>query len=574
MFGFFIDNLIALKKQKIPLVSYTNNLNIQSKLLIHFYTTIPETGVDGIAILEYIYKKRRANDILLMDVNQMIDNSDISQSFYSKQMKDLTCLITQVYFNNNNTQFINLYGLKSPINKTNFEVNQKINVYEQTNKLARLKIIQKISVKNKFNTLYDIYYKNGVKYITTFELTDILLLDPQNTIKYSVIPRKTKPFNKTAHLQRMNEWGKQDKISTDGEQLELIGHDEFLLLYDTFHGVSIYEVFIEALLNQLEQEPDKTEFNETKEMLELSKEMLMYKCRDIDGECNGIHHKLRQYSIVLRHFIYPRDNLFFSGLYNITTKPFYETKRNNKKLKQLHNFFLGDESISDLKYLTKHTEYFSELSKIYKPIKIKKEKDWNTQRSTFVYEDAHDSFEIQQQLNDQELISLFECGNPRKLDVSQKCANSGEQKSECVSLTQENTQQKKSEYPQRGTGSVAPECVSQKQENSQQKKTEFAPVSASAIQTIYFYAIEIPQKTKYKIEYLLNDLCISNTRFGNILYENFNSIRIIKDVAKSYTNAKYINFSFGDQKKQYHAYLNRTETAITNITFIESIEIC
>jgi len=567
MFGFFIDNLIALKKQKIPLVSYTNNLNIQSKLLIHFYTTIPETGVDGIAILEYIYKKRRSNDILLMDINQMIDNSNIPQSFYSKQMKDLTCLITQVYFNNNNTQFINLYGLKSPINKTNFEVNQKINVYEQTNKLARLKIIQKISVKNKFNTLYDIYYKNGVKYITTFELTDILLLDPQNTIKHSIIPRKTKPFNKTAHLQRMNEWCKQDKISTDGEHLDLIGHDEFLLLYDTFHGVSIYEVFIEALLNQLEQEPDKTEFNETKEMLELSKEMLMYKCRDIDGECNGIHHKLRQYSIVLRHFIYPRDNLFFSGLYNITTKPFYETKRNNKKLKQLHNFFLGDESISDLKYLTKHTEYFSELSKIYKPIKIKKEKDWNTQRCTFVYEDAHDSFEIQQQLNDQELISLFECGNPRKLDVSQKQENP-QQKTECVSLTQENTQQKTDFECTQTTNSV----LQNKQESECASLTHVAPVSA--IQTIYFYAIEIPQKTKYKIEYLLNDLCISNTRFGNILYENFNSIRIIKDVDKSYTNAKYINFSFGDQKKQYHAYLNRTETAITNITFIESIEIC
>ena len=431
-----------------------------------------------------------------------------------------------------------------------------------------MKIIQKISVKNKFNTLYDIYYKNGVKYITTFELTDILLLDPQNTIKHSIIPRKTKPFNKTAHLQRMNEWGKQDKISTDGEHLDLIGHDEFLLLYDTFHGVSIYEVFIEALLNQLEQEPDKTEFNETKEMLELSKEMLMYKCRDIDGECNGIHHKLRQYSIVLRHFIYPRDNLFFSGLYNITTKPFYETKRNNKKLKQLHNFFLGDESISDLKYLTKHTEYFSELSKIYKPIKIKKEKDWNTQRCTFVYEDAHDSFEIQQQLNDQELISLFECGDPRKLDVSQKCANSGEQKSECVSQKQENSQQKTDFECTQTTNSV----LQNKQESECASLTHVAPVSA--IQTIYFYAIEIPQKTKYKIEYLLNDLCISNTRFGNILYENFNSIRIIKDVDKSYTNAKYINFSFGDQKKQYHAYLNRTETAITNITFIESIEIC
>ena len=81
------------------------------------------------------------------------------------------------------------------------------------------------------------------------------------------------------------------------------------------------------------------------------------------------------------------------------------------------------------------------------------------------------------------------------------------------------------------------------------------------------------QPIKDKIQYLLDELCSNNSYFNAMLNDNYNSIRILKDISKTYTKDRYINFSFGNCRKTYHAYLNAMENAITNITFIQSIQL-
>jgi len=545
----FKKSIYALKTQPFPIISFSKNHNIQSKLFIQFIANIVSNKSDFIAIVDYEYKKKRTSDFVLLDgfVNNILEHlNNISPKHYQNQLKDLESIITQPFFNNNN-QYISIYGFKTISNKSSFNVNDNINVKITPSKIERFKILQKISVKNKFNILYDVYYKNGVKYITTFELTDILLLNPQNTTKHIVLPYKTEPLHKQTYNKLVKSWSKYYDDADDEILDDLMGYDHQLLFFDDCYGVNIFEALIEALLKQLYQEKDKTEYYDTKDILKEAKEWLFTK--KSSNDC--ISYKPKRYAKILRFFLRARENMFFSGLYNITTKPFYNTKSNNKKIKRNHSFIFNDgKYIDNTEELLSYSHKEIEIHKNYEYVNnIDNETEWNEARSSFVFLEPHYSFETKKIINDDELLLLF---NDKKLKKKKKKKKSQDSKSQDSNSQDSKSQDSKSQ-----------------DSNSQDSNSQEEEIQSNT----YFYRVEIDKNIKDKIEYLLNELFSYNTYFGNMLIKNNNTIHIIKDIHKHYTQTKYINFSFDKNNKQYHAYLNTTETAITNITFIESIQV-
>jgi hypothetical protein len=247
--------------------------------------------------------------------------------------------------------------------------------------------------------------------------------------------------------------------------------------------------------------------------------------------------------------------MFFSGLYNITTKPFYSTKSNNKKIKRNDTFIFNTDYIDNTDKLLSYQHEAINIYKNYEYVKIDNEKEWNEARSSFVYLEPHYSFETKDIIDDDELLLLFDdkkASKKSKKKNKKKCSQENDNNSQDISQENDNSSQDSS---------------------SQEEEINEDGCASSHAQNTYLYLVEIDKKTKDKIEYLLNELFSYNTYFGNMLIENNNTIRIIKDINKHYTDAKYINFSFGKNSKQYHAYLNSTETAITNITFIENIQV-
>jgi len=536
----FKQSLIALKQQQMTLLSYANNHNIQTRLLSHFVMNIvPRLSTNqSIAFMDYRYKKSKKSDVIILKeyIDKMLEHFKvIPPNFYNNELMDFNCLYKKPYFKNNG-KYIGFRGLNQPINKTFFNVNDtfNVNVKELNNSFFRFKILQKISVKNKFNTLYDIYYKNGVKYITSFELTDIILIDPQETTKHTIIPRKTEPFNRETFEKRLDEW-----CADDDEQykiLRMIEYDELMGFFDVYYSVNIYEIFIEALLKQLEMEDDKTEYNDTIKLLEKAKRILFY---DDEYKTELHYYKLKRYSFVLRFFLQARNNMFFMGVYDINTKPFYESKKNKKKIKIIDNFIVDDVVVNTAEELLEYSYTEISLNKQFKNLKITDETEWNNSRSIFVYLDNHLSFEDKPILDDEDLICLFEPKIKKKKKRKKKIIDDD----------------------------------SSSQDDEPQNEEEDDEDDDYKSKNIYFYATQIEQEEKDKIEYLINELCSNNSYFSNLLIQNYYSIRIVKSINKSYTTDKYINFSFGNCKKQYHGYLNSMCNAITNITFISNIQL-
>lgn len=535
----FKQALIALNKEQMTLLSYANNHNIQTRLLSHFVMNIVPrlSNSRSIAFMEYKTKKSKKSDVIILKdyIDKLLKHFDyIPNNLYNRELIDFNCLYKKPYLKNDG-KYIGFRGFNQPINKTFFNVNDTFNVIvnELNRSFFRFKIIQKISVKNKFDTLYDIYYKNGVKYITSFELTDILLVDPQETTKHTILQRKTEPFNSEVFEKRLDDW-----CANEDEQyklLQMIEYDELMGFFDVYYSVNIYEIFIEAVLKQLEMEEDKTEYNDTIKLLGKAKQILF--C-DNEYKTELHYYKLKRYSFVLRFFLQARNNMFFTGLYEIKTKPFYESKINNRKIKITNNFIVNDKRVDTADALLEHTSKELTLEKHFKVPKITDENEWNNTRSIFVYQDNHTSFTDKPILNDDELICLFE----PKLKKKKK--------------------KRKKKVIEDDSSSQDDEPQDEEQEQDDDKSNN-----------IYFYATQIEQEEKNKIQYLLDELCSNNSFFNNMLNDNYNTIRIIKSIDKSYTTDKYINFSFGNCRKQYHAYLNILENAFTNITYIASIKL-
>jgi hypothetical protein len=565
---FLKDSLLALqKKSSGDVLSYTENYNIFSKMMTLFVNNFVDTeGVFGVHIYEYNTHKtvRRPSKDIILDgetIQRLIDHFDKlpRKRWYNIVLSEYSSLVSHDYFENDG-QYIGLDSLEIPPKKTNFNKDKCFNVTINTT-LVRYKIIESVSVKNKFNIHYDIYYKNGVKYITTFELTDILLIDPQDTVSYTI--HKVNPNEAYCPSDIEKKLKKLIKTNDAICDSTVIKYDRLLQLFDEdIFSLNIYEIMIDMMLKFIYlKSEDKTEYNDKKSWIDSMKDII-YKIAPHSNECQrerglALAKIFSRYRLCIRFFLQMETTMRYSGVYNITTRPFYVTKKNNKKIQETVGYDV--ESISKILTADEIVKYNHDTvrsSKKYKTVICNE--SWNNLRSTFIYKYAPSEFELPKCYNDDELVNLFT--NTDKTTFKKVYQNT-----EQVCAVQVIKEKE-----------VCPVQAKPTQANNTFKKVyqnirEFA----SPTHNTFIYKCVVSDYTKSKIEYLLTDLIQNNIYFTSLFYKYDSTIEIVKGIDKAYTNAKYINIRFGKdtKSKQYHCYLNFTNTAITNITHIESIDI-
>jgi len=463
-----------------------------------------------------------------------------------------------------------------------FNINESLHHLTKKGKLTRI-IHEKISVKNKFNVKYDIFYKNGVKYITTYELVDLLLLDFQDTAKKTIVPAPSIPYSVKNH-NNILKWLASDNNNKEDDfkyQQRLMRADHFLQLFDEDTRLRVLEMEMELMIMYLRNNNFEEEADATEELLTKAK-LFMW---DDDMSPYERHKKKIAYTKILYYTKYQRGNLAIRGHYKVHTKQFNDNIENNNSIKTLDSF------VTKNKKKFKHTKKTT-LEQLITQDSIatheciptnlllksvdNQEATWNKNRLTFTYLNPADRIVDKDAVSDEELFALFEPKlKKKKKKKFKKCVEPTsdiicvEPTNDIICVEPTNDIICVEPTSDEATSDISDDIVNDDIINDDIINDDIINDDTDDIS--FTYLCEIDDMTAKKMQALLTELIGYNVYFSELCQQSKRHIYIIKPLDKMYTNSKYINFRFADSSKQYHAYLNRAGTTVTNITYIANI---
>jgi len=446
-----------------------------------------------------------------------------------------------------------------------FNINECLHHSTKKGKLTR-KIIEKISVKNKFNVKYDIFYKNGVKYITTYELVDLLLLDYQDTARKTITPAPSIPYSSKNHNAVLKWLASGEPEENYEYQKRLMRADHFLQLFDEDTRVRVLEMEMELIIMYLRNNNFEEEADDTEDLLFKAK-LFMW---DDDIPSYERHKQKLAYTKVLYYTKYQRGHLAIRGHYKVRTHRFNDSVDNVNSIRKLDSFVIKNKKKfkktkkTTLEQIIKQT---TDVTYDCLPTNItlqnvdNQEATWNANRLTFTYLYPSDRIIDREVVSDEELFALFDEQKLKKKKRKKK-KNSLPISDASDNIVNDDNNDDNDDVVKDKI--VNDEIVDNNDNNTDDNNDDNTDIS-------FTYLCEIDTETTKKIEVLLAELIGYNIYFSELCQQSKRRIHIIKPLEKSYTNSRYINFKFANNNKQYHAYLNGAGTTITNITYIASI---
>ena len=590
------DMLIAYKNMPSSIITVTPNHNIITSvfisLVIQYFIIPKEDTIDFLVTgMRDVGTNTRSYDCFLFkdEIDYILANFE----FIYKPFKDDESILRAFHeicsnrHMKNDGQYIGKCGLCNVLSNIKFDKNETFNYKTYKGQKRRGKIIETLSVKNKFNVKYDVYYKNGIKYITTYELTNLLLLEPQSTSHVNVRNKNHIPYTAESHNETID-WidrcgnirGHYNAELSQKYHSQVMPSDNTLYLFDLLSNISILEMEMEVMILYLRNSGFHQEATDTENIIAESK-MYMW-LHDTEILTTDNTEKEIRFSNVLKFLKYKRGSLYITGLYEINTKRFCDTQQNNNKLKVFSNIIVTKYpkhyDKQKLKYATLENimEWDSKNPHRDRITKLKEMKQipseytgdaFNEQRMIYEYESSPEKLSDYEIISDDALVTLFKipfkkgnqnkkCSKPKKILKKPK-------------TEQTDTLLKKCSKPTEPIDAPSGVCDAPHID----PPTEQTDAPHTNTQITFKYRCEIDSVMRRKIEVLLQQLICDNSYFADLCDKYNRHIHIIKDVYKKYTSVKYINFTFGENNRQYHAYLNKTETTITNITFISNIKV-